>query len=83
MYKYQGMCVCVVHNSCLSSGDMYEIGAEKGKFYSVNVPLRDGIDDQSESCDLLCDKHGMYSVRVYLCHISLYIHMSVSPIQAM
>ena len=30
-------------------GDMYEIGAEKGKFYSLNVPLKDGIDDQSES----------------------------------
>ena len=27
---------------------MYEIGAEKGKYYSVNVPLKDGIDDQSE-----------------------------------
>ena len=33
------------------AGDMYEIGAEKGKYYSVNVPLRDGIDDQSKSCD--------------------------------
>ena len=31
---------------------MYEIGAEKGKHYSVNVPLKDGIDDQSESCDI-------------------------------
>ena len=35
----------------LLAGDMYEIGAEKGKHYSVNVPLKDGIDDQSESCD--------------------------------
>ena len=33
----------------LFEGDMYEIGAEKGKFYSLNVPLKDGIDDQSES----------------------------------
>ena len=33
------------------TGDMYEIGAEKGKYYSLNVPLRDGIDDQSKSCD--------------------------------
>lgn len=30
---------------------MYEVGAEKGKYYSLNVPLKDGIDDQSESCD--------------------------------
>ena len=30
------------------TGDMYEIGAEHGKYYSVNVPLKDGIDDQSE-----------------------------------
>ncbi len=40
------MCRCYV---CVCAGDMYEIGAEKGKYYSVNVPLRDGIDDQSES----------------------------------
>ena len=29
-------------------GDMYEVGAEKGKYYSLNVPLKDGIDDQSQ-----------------------------------
>ena len=34
------------------SGDMFEIGAEKGRYYSLNVPLKDGIDDHSESCDL-------------------------------
>ena len=28
-------------------GDMYEVGAEQGKYYSLNVPLKDGIDDQS------------------------------------
>ena len=33
------------------TGDMYEVGAEKGKYYSLNVPLRDGIDDQSKSRD--------------------------------
>ncbi|XP_023213907.1 histone deacetylase 3-like, partial [Centruroides sculpturatus] len=27
--------------------DMYEIGAETGRYYSVNVPLKEGIDDQS------------------------------------
>lgn len=29
------------------TGDMYEIGAESGRYYSVNVPLKEGIDDQS------------------------------------
>ena len=27
---------------------MYEVGAESGRYYSVNVPLKEGIDDQSE-----------------------------------
>lgn len=26
---------------------MYEMGLESGKYYSVNVPLREGIDDES------------------------------------
>ena len=25
---------------------MYEIGAENGRYYSVNIPLKEGIDDQ-------------------------------------
>lgn len=29
------------------TGDMYEIGAESGRYYSVNVPLKEGIDDAS------------------------------------
>jgi len=28
------------------TGDMYEIGAGKGKYFSLNVPLKDGIDDE-------------------------------------
>ena len=28
-------------------GDMYELGAESGRYYSLNVPLKEGIDDQS------------------------------------
>lgn len=32
----------------LCLGDMYEVGAESGRYYCLNVPLRDGIDDQSE-----------------------------------
>ena len=30
------------------TGDMYEIGVDKGKYYSLNVPLKDGIDDHSK-----------------------------------
>ncbi|XP_059486671.1 histone deacetylase 3 [Neocloeon triangulifer] len=30
-----------------ATGDMYEIGYENGRYYSVNVPLREGIDDAS------------------------------------
>ncbi|KAH8035412.1 hypothetical protein HPB51_005136 [Rhipicephalus microplus] len=29
------------------TGDMYELGAESGRYYSVNVPLKEGIDDAS------------------------------------
>jgi histone deacetylase 1/2 len=29
------------------TGDIRDIGAQKGKYYSVNFPLRDGIDDES------------------------------------
>lgn len=39
-----------VHGHCtlFSIGDMYEVGAESGRYYCLNVPLRDGIDDQSK-----------------------------------
>lgn len=29
------------------TGDMFEIGAESGKYYSINVPFKEGIDDLS------------------------------------
>ena len=29
------------------TGDLRDIGAGKGKYYAVNFPLRDGIDDES------------------------------------
>ncbi|KAK6179259.1 histone deacetylase 3 [Patella vulgata] len=29
------------------TGDMYEWGSESGRYYSVNVPLKEGIDDQT------------------------------------
>jgi len=31
------------------TGDLRDIGAGKGKYYSLNFPLRDGIDDESYS----------------------------------
>ena len=30
------------------AGNMYELGADSGKNYSVNVPLKEGMDDQCE-----------------------------------
>ena len=36
---------------------MYELGADSGKNYSVNVPLKEGMDDQSKYhnlCICLC-----------------------------
>ena len=29
------------------TGDLRDIGAGKGKYYAVNFPMRDGIDDES------------------------------------
>lgn len=29
------------------TGDLRDIGAGKGKYYAVNIPLRDGMDDTS------------------------------------
>ena len=29
------------------TGDMYDIGLGRGRYYSVNVPLREGMDDES------------------------------------
>lgn len=41
-------CMAATPNSHLPVGDMYEVGAESGRYYCLNVPLRDGIDDQSK-----------------------------------
>ena len=29
------------------TGHMYEIGSEGGRYYSVNVPFKEGMDDMS------------------------------------
>ncbi len=52
MFAVSDVCVCMRVCVCVCAGDMYEIGAEKGRYYSLNVPLKDGIDDQSKSYDL-------------------------------
>ena len=36
----------ISQSSSIFVGDMFELGVENGRFYSLNVPLRDGIDDQ-------------------------------------
>lgn len=41
-------CGIMMRTACVVQGDMYEVGAESGRYYCLNVPLRDGIDDQSE-----------------------------------
>ena len=50
---------------------MYEVGAEKGRYYSVNVPLKDGIDDQSELCDPVQHVFNLSLVKVMLVCSSL------------
>jgi acetoin utilization deacetylase AcuC-like enzyme len=30
----------------LSAGAVHEVGASDGKYYSINVPLHDGIDNE-------------------------------------
>lgn len=44
---------------------MYEIGAESGRHYSVNVPLKEGIDDQSKYvCMYIRDKIVLHVLKV-------------------
>lgn len=35
------------HNFFPGTGDLFEIGSGPGRYYSVNVPLKEGIDDES------------------------------------
>ena len=57
------ICICLHISLCFPqlgklnnfldlTGDMFEIGVENGKFYSLNVPLKDGIDDASKFLSL-------------------------------
>lgn len=29
------------------TGDMYDVGQDTGRYYSVNVPMKEGMDDES------------------------------------
>uniref|UniRef100_A0A672KHS2 Histone deacetylase n=1 Tax=Sinocyclocheilus grahami TaxID=75366 RepID=A0A672KHS2_SINGR len=63
------------------TGDMYEVGAESGRYYCLNVPLRDGIDDQSEliypliyesSCSIQClKKKQLYGKHGSCCYCKI------------
>lgn len=60
-----------------SAGDMFELGHDSGRYYSVNVPLKEGIDDQSyiqvfkpviEVSEARgSDKHPFYSLKKEHC----------------
>ena len=32
---------------CSGTGDLKDVGSGRGKYYSLNVPLKDGLDDAS------------------------------------
>ena len=48
---------------CLSAGDMFELGVENGRYYSLNVPLRDGIDDQGTALKFNSFRDEIFSRR--------------------
>lgn len=42
------ICACFIDERALSgTGDIKDVGTKEGKNYSVNFPLKDGIDDES------------------------------------
>ncbi len=45
------------------TGDSKDIGAKGGKYYSVNFPLRDGIDDTTYQVPPLLEGEGGRGVR--------------------
>ena len=54
----------LIYQALFLSGDMFELGVENGRYYSLNVPLRDGIDDQGWSFVGTAD-------RIFYIHLSL------------
>ncbi len=55
---------------------MYEVGSEKGKYYSLNVPLKDGIDDQSQLNIMAC---FVFLINSFLPYLPLSLPASLSP----
>ena len=45
-----------------------DVGAEKGKYYAVNFPLRDGVDDESYE---MIFKPVMAKVRIRCDHVTI------------
>jgi len=43
--RFELCVICLLHAA--GSGDVTDIGIGKGKYYAVNVPLKDGINDQT------------------------------------
>lgn len=52
---------------------MYEFGAESGRYYSLNVPLKDGINDHSECIYLfIITNHSCtLPMTLYFCLINI------------
>lgn len=84
------MVYALVTRVTVSVGDMYEIGADLGKYYSVNVPLREGIDDQSKRILDICIVWTLYlymcgeiickimlQVKFYLCNTEIVVVLKV------
>lgn len=47
------------------AGDMFEIGADSGRYYSLNIPLKEGMDDSSKyyvMYSAVCEKNIVQSV---------------------
>ena len=56
---------------------MFELGVENGRYYSLNVPLRDGIDDQGTALNFILS--GMKSFPVV--HMTVILFLSyISPL---
>ena len=63
---------------CLSAGDMFELGVENGRYYSLNVPLRDGIDDQGTALNFILS--GMKSFPVVHMTVVLFLSLHFSTL---
>jgi len=49
---------------------MYELGSDIGKYYSVNVPLREGIDDHCKLCQSVMFVEVFLTVSCLICMVA-------------